>query len=188
MDHYLEIKLLPDPEFAPAVLMNALFAKLHRGLVDLNSTRIGVSFPYLKTELKHRSLGDRLRLHGNADDLQQLMALPWLSGMHDHTVISEPASVPAQAGFCMVRRVQAKSSPERRRRRLMRRHGLSKEAARQCIPDALEERLDLPFVTMKSRSTGQNFRLFINQQAVSQAITGGFNHYGLSLTATVPWF
>ena len=188
MDHYLEIKLLPDPEFAPTVLMNALFAKLHRGLVDLRSTRIGVSFPCLKIEPKQRSLGDRLRLHGDADDLQQLMALPWLTGMQDHTAVSALTPVPAQAGACMVRRVQAKSSPERLRRRLMRRRGIGEEAARQCIPDALEARLDLPFVTMKSRSTGQTFRLFINQQAVSKAIAGGFNHYGLSLTATVPWF
>lgn len=188
MDHYLEIKLLPDPEFAPTVLMNALFAKLHRGLVDLHSTRIGVSFPCLKSESKQRSLGDRLRLHGNADDLQQLMALPWLSGMRDHTAVSELASVPTQAGACMVRRVQAKSSSERRRRRLMRRHGLDEAAARQRIPDALEARLDLPFVTMKSRSTAQTFRLFINQQPVSQSVAGGFSHYGLSLTATVPWF
>ena len=188
MDHYLEIKLLPDPEFAPTVLMNALFAKLHRGLVDLNSTRIGVSFPGLKSEPKQRSLGDRLRLHGDADDLQQLMALPWLSGMNDHTAVSELASVPPQAGVCTVRRVQAKSSPARLRRRLMRRRGIGEEAARERIPDALAERLDLPFVTLKSRSTEQTFLLFIDQQPVSQTVAGAFNHYGLSRIATVPWF
>ena len=34
MDTYLEIRLLPDPEFVPTMLMNALFSKLHRGLVE----------------------------------------------------------------------------------------------------------------------------------------------------------
>ncbi|TCT20164.1 type I-F CRISPR-associated endoribonuclease Cas6/Csy4 [Thiobaca trueperi] len=188
MDHYLEITLLPDPEFAPTVLMNALFAKLHRGLVDLSSTRIGVSFPGMRKEPKSRSLGERLRIHGSLADLRGLMDLPWLTGMRDHILFQGPEPIPDQVSDCRVRRVQAKSSPERLRRRLMRRRGIGEEAARQCIPDALEVRLDLPFVTLKSRSTGQTFRLFIEQQAVSQSIAGEFNNYGLSLTATVPWF
>ncbi len=32
MDHYLEIRVLPDPEFSSEMLMAALFAKLHRAL------------------------------------------------------------------------------------------------------------------------------------------------------------
>lgn len=31
MKHYLEIQVQPDPEFPAPHLMNALFAKLHRG-------------------------------------------------------------------------------------------------------------------------------------------------------------
>ena len=34
MDHYLDIRLLPDPEFPAPLLMNALFTKLHRALVS----------------------------------------------------------------------------------------------------------------------------------------------------------
>ena len=30
MDHYLEIRVLPDPEFSEEMLMAALMAKLHR--------------------------------------------------------------------------------------------------------------------------------------------------------------
>ncbi len=33
MNHYLDLHLLPDPEFSAAQLMSALFAKLHRALV-----------------------------------------------------------------------------------------------------------------------------------------------------------
>jgi CRISPR-associated endonuclease Csy4 len=32
MDHYLEIRVLPDPEFSEEMLMAALVAKLHRAL------------------------------------------------------------------------------------------------------------------------------------------------------------
>lgn len=32
MDHYLDLRVLPDPEFNTEMLMAALFAKLHRAL------------------------------------------------------------------------------------------------------------------------------------------------------------
>ena len=33
MDAFVDLTLLPDPEFPATTLMNALFSKLHRGLV-----------------------------------------------------------------------------------------------------------------------------------------------------------
>ncbi|MBV6247217.1 type I-F CRISPR-associated endoribonuclease Cas6/Csy4, partial [Pseudomonas aeruginosa] len=47
MDHYLDIRLRPDPEFPPAQLMSVLFGKLHQALVAQGGDRIGVSFPDL---------------------------------------------------------------------------------------------------------------------------------------------
>jgi CRISPR-associated endonuclease Csy4 len=189
MDHYLEIRLLPDPEFPPAILMNALFAKFHRALVDLESTRIGISFPGMRKEPKSRGLGECLRIHGARDDLHKLMDLPWLTGMRDHTLLQGPGPIPDQVSECRVRRVQAKSSAERLRRRLMRRKGLSEEDARRSIPDDRAKRLELPYIALASRSTRQAFRLFIDQQpSASQHREGDFNHYGLSGTATLPWF
>ncbi len=44
MNHYLDIRLLPDPEFTATVLMSALFSKLHRGLAELGTGRVGVQF------------------------------------------------------------------------------------------------------------------------------------------------
>jgi CRISPR-associated endonuclease Csy4 len=35
MDHYLDIRLRPDPYFPEAMLMGALYSKLHRALYDL---------------------------------------------------------------------------------------------------------------------------------------------------------
>ncbi len=187
MDHYLDIRLRPDPEFTATVLMSALFAKLHRGLVSLGTDGVGVSFP--EVEKAPVGLGEKLRLHGTEADLQELMATAWLTGMRDHVQVLPPRPVPRQVRYRTVRRVQAKSSPERLRRRWIRRKGLTEEAARRLVPDTVAERLDLPYVTLTSRSTGQKFRLFIEHGPLLETPVGGrFSSYGLSPTATVPWF
>ena len=86
--HYIDITLLPDPEFSHAHLLGALVAKLHRALVQLKADDIGISFP--RYNLRPRSLGDVLRLHGTEAALQRLMELPWLQGMRDHVLILPP--------------------------------------------------------------------------------------------------
>ncbi len=185
MDAYLDIKLLPDPEFAPNLLMNALFAKLHRALVEHGAGDVGVSFPCLG----NKSLGAKLRLHGRADALEQLMALDWLHGMRDHAAVGPVGPVPSDASHVIVRRVQAKSSVERERRRLAARLGLDREEAVLRIPDTAAETLALPFVMLKSQSTGQHFRLFVEHlPPQSEPRPGPFSAYGLSPAATVPWF
>jgi CRISPR-associated endonuclease Csy4 len=186
MNAYLDLRLLPDPEFPATILMNALFNKLHRGLVEHGGQCIGISFP----EFGERpDLGRRLRLHGKAGELEKLMALNWLSGMRDHVASSAIMNVPANVKYRIVRRVQAKSSPERQRRRLMARKGLNDRQAQQAIPDSTAQRLNLPSITLSSRSTGQQFQLFIEHLPLKeQAQAGLFSTYGLSTTATVPWF
>lgn len=187
MDSYIELQLLPDPEFPANTLMNALFAKLHRGLVSNGEGRIGVSFP--DVEQKGIGLGARLRLHGTAADLERLMASNWLQGMRDHLSCSPLSPVPVNAAYRVVQRVQAKSSPERERRRLIARKGISAEAAVQAIPDSAAEMLRLPYVLLTSQSTQQQFRLFVEHLPVQkEPVRGAFSAYGLSSTATVPWF
>ena len=187
MDHYLDIRLLPDPEFPTPLLMSALFAKLHRALVDYGGRDIGVSFPEVVPG--KRMLGQRLRLHGTSASLDQLMAIGWLQGMRDHVMIAPAQPIPAEVQHRVVRRVQAKSSPERLRRRLMTRKSIDAEAARTAIPDSAAETLDLPYVEIASHSTGQRFKLFIEHlKPVPTAIPGPFGTYGLGAGATVPWF
>lgn len=186
MSHYLDILLRPDPEIAPHQLMAALYAKLHLALVQLDSSTLGVSFPGY-TE-KPASLGNSLRVVGPEADLLRLLALPWLGGLQDHLHTSAVAAVPPQVGYRRLSRVQAKSNPERLRRRQMKRHGLSEEQARARLPDTCAETLALPFVVLRSASTAQTFRLFLRCQTASGPASGAFNTYGLSATATVPWF
>ena len=187
MDRYIDIHLLPDPEFTPPLLMSALFSKLHRALVDHGRGDIGVSFP--DVDSKHVRLGECLRLHGSGDALGLLMDLDWLQGMRDHTRLTPARPVPESASHRMVHRVQAKSSPARLRRRLMKRQGIDESAAADAIPDDAAERLQLPYVTLSSHSTKQRFRLFIEHAPVQASpVAGSFSQYGLSSTATVPWF
>lgn len=188
MTHYLDICLIPDPEFTALDLMDALYAKLHRALVNLRNEQIGVSFPVAGAG--KMGLGEVLRLHGSETDLGALMALHWLTGMRDHVELSDVKAIPSDCQkYRMVSRVQAKSNPERERRRLMRRKGLDEVTAQSKIPDTSAQMLNLPHVRLRSQSTGQKFCLFIQQgEAVSVPTQGIFNTYGLSSTATIPIF
>ena len=185
MDSYLDLSLRPGPEFPESQLMNALYAKLHRALVSAQAKSIAVCFPAF-AGLK---LGGVLRLIGPSAALTDLMAGAWLYGMRDHLQISDVRALPVQLKHRKWQRIQCKSSPERLRRRQMKRHGLSEAQAREKIPDTAAETLKAPFLQIGSSSTGQRFRLFLKVGPLqAQPETGSFNAYGLSQTATVPWF
>ena len=185
--HYIDITLLPDPEFSHAHLLGALLTKLHRALVQLQADDIGISFPHYS--LQPRSLGGLLRLHGSTAALQRLMAQPWLQGMRDHVRVTAPAPAPPDAPHRAVRRRQFKTNVERLRRRRMKRKSETPEQAAAAIPDSVERNAALPYAQLRSASTGQPFCLFIEQAPnPANATPGVFNAYGLSKTATVPWF
>ncbi len=192
MDHFVDITLRRDPDFPAPQLMSALFAKLHRGLVNADTGlagRVGASFPDHVGSGRNLYLGERLRLHAEAGVLDTLLATDWLTGMRDHTLLSPLSAVPAEVQHRVVRRAQAQSGPVRRRRRWARRHNLDPAEAAQRIPDSAALTLRLPWVQLRSSSTGQNFRLFVEHgPLLSDAIAGTFSPYGLSLGATVPWF
>lgn len=185
--HYINITLLPDPEFSPAHLLSALVAKLHRALVQLKADDIGISFP--QYSLHPRTLGSVLRLHGTESALQRLMDCQWLQGMRDHVKVTEACQVPVGATLRLVERRQFKTSAQRMRRRRMRRKGESAEQAAAAIPDTVERKPSLPFVQLLSHSTGQRFCLFIEQTPVeSEEGRQRFNTYGLGLGSPIPWF
>ena len=189
MDHHIDITLLPDVDFMPNMLLGALYNKLHRGLVTLQTNRVAVSFPKYQGKGSKRHLGDVLRLHGSKENLQALMDTSWLRGMNDHIDKTEIQPVPADHQHLKVNRVQCKSNVERLRARYMKRKNASREEAVNALPDSVEQILELPFIHIKSASTGQQFRLFVNQSTVEQANPDAtFNCYGLSPQGTVPSF
>jgi CRISPR-associated endonuclease Csy4 len=183
MDHYVEIRVLPDPEFNTTTLMNALFAKFHRALVADGHCDVGVSFPQAG-----KTLGDTLRLNGGIVSLQRLMGINWLTGLKDYTTVSEVLPVPKGCKYRVVKRVQAKSNTERLYRRSVKKGWIS-EAEAEKKSTKKEQRLKHPFVSLRSNSSGQQFRLFIHQgQIMDSPQMGTFSAYGLSANATIPWF
>lgn len=187
MNHYFEIRIRPDPEFSETMLLGALVGKLHRGLVAIEASDVGISFPEHSTH--PRSLGGLLRVHGERSRLEALNASDWFVGMRDHVTTTEILPTPPQAQHRVVKRRQYKTSAERLRRRRMRRHQQNYEEAQRCIPDSVERRVETPFVMVRSRSTGETFCLFVEHgDLCSSPVPGAFNAYGLSKVATVPWF
>ena len=185
--HYIDLKLLPDPETGPAQLLGALYERLHLALVQQRLDTVGVSFPGYSPN--PRTLGYTLRLHGTSETLSQFMRTDWLKGMRDHLRMGEIAPVPTDAQHRSVQRKQFKTNAERLRRRRMRRKGETAEQAKAAIPDSMEGRPNLPYIHLHSRSTQQAFCLFI---ALGPLLTnptpGHFNSHGLGGPTTIPWF
>ena len=185
--HYIDLKVIPGPEIGTAHLLGALYDRLHLALVQHRLETVGVSFPGY--HLNPRTLGDTLRLHGDATTLQQLHATDWLGGVRDHVRASGITAAPAHAAHRTVQRKQFKTSAERLRRRRMRRKGETEEQARAAIPSSIERHPDLPYVHLHSRSTRQPYCMFIALGTPQDAPRPGrFNSHGLSSEATVPWF
>lgn len=183
MDHYIDVHVLPDPEFRETTLMNELFSKLHRALGKHGQGAIGVSFP------DHgKTLGARVRLHGSKRTLEEFMQTKWLTGVTDYCHVGDVQHVPPQTSFCTVRRVQAKSAYNKRRRSVAK-GWLDESEAQKRIPDSQQRTLHLPYAQLRSLSNGNMMRVYIeHSKPVQQSVTGSFSAYGLSSTATVPWF
>lgn len=182
----MEFTLLPDPEIVTGVLMSELFGHLHLALVEHGAGEIGVSFPQANDVV---GLGNVLRIHSANSRLLVIKKALRLGALVGYMEVIGPRGIPADVTYLTVRRVQAKSSPARLRRRLMRRHGMSLAQAAAQVPDKAKEMLKLPFINLKSASTDQPFPLFIKQgEQQLQSQFGRFSSYGLSATATVPWF
>ncbi len=185
--HYIDLKVVPDPETSAPQLMGALFDKLHLALVEREVDDIGVSFPGYT--VNPRSLGAILRLHGTAQTLGDFMRRDWLKGVRDHVRTTDIAEVPPHTRHRSVQRKQFKTSAARLRRRRMRRKGETAEQAATAIPASVERKPTLPYLRVHSHSTGQPFCLFIAVGLITaQAVPGAFNRYGLSSKATIPWF
>jgi CRISPR-associated endonuclease Csy4 len=183
MDNYLNITLLPDPEFPATVLMNSLYTKLHKALFDLNANNIGVSFPTYKI-----TLGDMLRLHGTQTALEQLQAKNWIGGMSGYCQLSAIQAIPDQVKYRTVSRKQTNMS-HAKLNRLLKRESIAPEQTPQYKAKMFTNGLDDPYIELTSGSNGHKHRRYIQFGALlAEPVAGQFDQFGLSKTATVPWF
>ncbi|WGL59728.1 type I-F CRISPR-associated endoribonuclease Cas6/Csy4 [Pigmentibacter sp. JX0631] len=183
-DFYVNIEITENLEFSSQVILNTLYTKLHIELVNLKSN-IGVSFPNYK-----KTLGNCLRIHGNEKDLMQLMENKWYGNLHSYINVSKILKIPENVSYRIVSRVQSKSSLDRLYRRSLRNGKKTLEEVQTLLSNNLEDKLlKYPFIELKSYSTKQRFKLFIQHQEIKKVPTEGkFSCYGLSQFGTVPWF
>ena len=191
MDAYIEFSVLSMADISTQHVFNSLFEKIHFALVNYGKKNIGVSFPEAKM-IEAGSTGRKIRLHGTRQDLEMLMASGWARRFQDYVIISDILSVPNNVEFRTIFRIQEKNSnPERLRRRAMKRHNLTAEETEKQIPHTAQKVFsrNLPFIVMRSASTGQRFKLFFRfGEKTSSPSLGEFTTYGFSKTATIPWF
>lgn len=183
MNYYIDVLIKPDAEMRMNVLLNSLYTKLHKALCDLHSTNIGVSFP--KYEV---TLGNVLRIHSNESALKALQDKNWVGGMIGYCEVSDVKPVPANVQYRSVSRKQTTMS-NAKLKRLQQRGSISQDDVKQYKAKMFSKGLDNPYVELVSGSTGHRHRRYIEfGPLMDNPVDGDFDQFGLSKTATVPWF
>lgn len=184
MEYYIEMQVHDDPDLSTNWIMGLVFSKLHLALATFNCEQIGVSFPDVD-----KTLGRRMRLHASEVMLSHFMATKWMSGLDDYMITSKIQLIPFGCKHRVVSRVQVKSNVDRLYRRSVKKGWCTEEEASKRAGSVAPTKENLPYLHLKSGSTGQSFRLFIKHGSLCDDPVGGtFSSYGLSAIATVPWF
>ncbi len=193
MNHYIDLKIIPDAEIPLYFIRNKVVTKLHKALHDQNQKNIGISFPNYKVKL-----GDIIRLHGSQADLQTLQDSNWLGGLSGYCEASEILPVPETIeGYRTVSRIQPTMTLAKLKKRIeyQKANGILKTDEdivayeKQYKAKMFASSLDNPYLELQSASTGELYRIFIELGEIqSQPVAGEFNHFGLSKVATIPWF
>ena len=190
MNCYCDITLLPDAESNLGFLWEKVYTQVHLALVeqqDAGVSKVAISIPGYGD--KPFPLGNKLRLLANNEsDLEKLELAKWLNRLQDYCHFTNVKPVPATEVFVNFSRKQFKTNPERLARRRAKRHNESLEQALSYYKNMDEQVSKLPFIQVKSLSNNSRFPLFIEKTNQLQRLESEFNCYGLSKTATVPWF
>ncbi|MFA1644652.1 MAG: type I-F CRISPR-associated endoribonuclease Cas6/Csy4 [Enterobacteriaceae bacterium] len=180
MKSYVDIRLVPDTEFTSAAVLEKLWYRLHHYIVE-SGARLAVSFPGHHV----KGLGDVMRVHGESAALVALVASRFAKGVYDYIDVGNVSDAPADAQHCVVSRAHFKTNAERIRRRAAKRgHDITHEK----YSDEREQKPDLPYCRIFSKSSQQMTYRFIRQTVVDVPMQGEFDTFGLSRGASVPFF
>lgn len=207
MKHYIDITFLPDAEANLGFLWQKVFQQVHIALADnkVGENESAVALAIVNYGDKDFPLGNKLRLFSNNEDqLIKLNLGKWLSRLTDYCHVSSLKSVPAnvsQFACFSQKRIKGEGRIESQ---LLRKAKHISDKFNVNYDKCLEElkakshyvRSPLPFIYVESQETkkrfgndGQStFPLFIERELCGQAVGGKFDCYGLSKSATVPWF
>ena len=183
MQYYIDIQLQPDAKMRENVLLNRVYSKLHNALCHLKTHDIGVSFPDYQQRLECL-----LRLHGTQQSLDRLQGLNWLAGLQNFCQISPITATPTPSHHRVLSRQQCNLT-KAKLRRLIKRESIPAHEIQHYRAKMFQQGLTTPYVELNSHSSQQDYRLYIKFSEISDiAVIGKFNHFGLSRSATVPWF
>ncbi|MBF6057700.1 type I-F CRISPR-associated endoribonuclease Cas6/Csy4 [Thiomicrorhabdus heinhorstiae] len=183
MDYYIDIQLKPDAEFRINVLLNKVVTKFHKALFEMNANDIGISFPNYKT-----LLGNKIRLHGSENRLQELNAANWLGGLSGYCAITDIQKIPDVVEYRTVSRKQ-QNMTNAKLKRLTKRGSITEQEAKQYRIKMYSQGLSEAYIELESASNGHKHRRYIAiGDLQGQPVDGVFDHFGLSKTATIPWF
>lgn len=213
MQYYIELTLIEQRDFSIYQLWGKLYTQLHLALVELQHPNkmvsIGVSFPEYYVNIKkgkyYCSLGSKLRIFSNTtQELDHLNLEKAFERLTDYLHLSKTKPVPDNiVNYLNVKRHRADFSLKGITHRYAKRKGISFEQAKKeqnlryaelhnlTIEEAekhYEQPItkNLPYIQLKSLSSGKEFTLIIEQIPTKKFCDGNFSTYGLSKTSTVP--
>jgi len=191
MKYYIDIVLTPNKEDNLSFIWSKVYTQMHLALVEIKSddgVEIGFSFPFYNNH--EFPLGDTLRVFSSSKELLNTLNINhWLKKLEGFVYVGNINDVPSNVKeYVTFSRKQFKSNISRLARRYAKRHDMSIEDALDVYKDANAKHTDLPFVYIKSLSTEQEMKIFIEKSIKTNPENGLFSTYGLSKTSTVPWF
>ncbi|SDY01527.1 type I-F CRISPR-associated endoribonuclease Cas6/Csy4 [Acinetobacter kyonggiensis] len=195
MKYYQEITLIDQAEISSYFIWSKLYTQLHIALAEIkdtnNKVNIGVSFPQYRfnQEKGIGFLGEKLRLFAqNEADLKKLDLKKWLDRLTDYVHITSIREVPENInGYAIYKRKQVKTNAARLARHRVKRGDIGFDEALARYSNVVTT-TNLPFVQMKSLTSDQMFKLFIEKQNAEQSESQVFSTYGLSSESSVPEF
>ena len=191
LTHYQEITLIPDPDISSYFIWQKLYTQLHIALADIKNKHgiesIGVSFPDYHYDAKKEQsskLGHKLRVFATSQaELEKLDLNHWLSRLTDYVHVKSISTVGDKAtGHLVVKRYRFKPV-ELQAQTLAEKLGISYDEAMVTVAKRQPE-LQVPYINLKSETTGVPYRLSILQQSVDKPNEGTFNTYGLNTMTT----
>lgn len=184
MNYYIDVTIKPDDEMRENLLLNTVFTKLHKALCDLRTDKIGVSFPLYRV-----LLGKKIRIHSSEDQLNQLQAKKWIGALSGYCEFTEISKISNNVQYRTVSRWQGSMSKSNYQR-LLRRGTITADKAGEYKAKMLRQQMtELPYLEMQSGSNGHKHRRYLKMgELLDQPVEGAFNQFGLSKTATIPWF
>lgn len=195
MKYYLDIKLLASEEITFGLLWRKLYQNMHEALVYVKkdigaSEKVAFSFPAYGTEVF--PMGDILRVFSTSKDvLKNLTNSNKLSVLVDYLDFGEISETLSNVKHVHFIRHKPKLTYIERVKKQAKRHNVSIEESFEHFKNSrysTDKIFCLPYVILDSGDTQQTYSIFIEKSEEIEEVRGTFDTFGLSKTATVPWF